>query len=51
LHEIYAELFINGMVFFNVPIFDEDCIVVPPLEGFVMNRVSGDFFERLLYKV
>jgi hypothetical protein len=24
---------------------------VPPLEGFVMNRVTGDFFESLLYKV
>jgi hypothetical protein len=24
---------------------------VPPLEGFVMNRVSGDPFEKLLYKI
>lgn len=24
---------------------------VPPLEGFVMNRVLGDYFETLLYKV
>ena len=24
---------------------------VPPLEGFVMNRVQGDFFETLLYKI
>lgn len=25
--------------------------VVPPLEGFVMNRVQGDYFETLLYKI
>jgi len=24
---------------------------VPPLEGFVMNRVTGDYFETLLYKI
>jgi hypothetical protein len=24
---------------------------VPPLKDFVMNRVSGDYFENLLYKV
>lgn len=25
--------------------------IVPPLRDFVMNRVSGDYFENLLYKV
>ena len=24
---------------------------VPPLKGFVMNRVTGDYFETLLYKI
>ena len=24
---------------------------MPPLQGFVMNRVQGDYFETLLYKV
>jgi len=24
---------------------------VPPLEGFVMNRVLGDYFENLLYQI
>ena len=24
---------------------------MPPLEGFVMNRVTGDYFETLLYKI
>uniref|UniRef100_A0A8D3E3W0 Family with sequence similarity 91 member A1 n=1 Tax=Scophthalmus maximus TaxID=52904 RepID=A0A8D3E3W0_SCOMX len=27
------------------------CFSVPPLEGFVMNRVQGDYFETLLYKI
>jgi hypothetical protein len=27
------------------------CHAVPPLEGFVMNRVLGDYFENLLYKI
>ena len=26
-------------------------IIVPPLEGFVMNRVLGDYLETLLYKI
>ena len=26
-------------------------ITVPPLEGFVMNRVLGDYLETLLYKI
>ena len=34
-----------------MPIADRDIIVVPPLQGFVMNRVQGDYFETLLYKV
>jgi len=25
--------------------------LVPPLKDFVMNRVSGDYFENLLYKL
>ena len=31
--------------------YDYDRIIVPPLEGFVMNRVLGDYFETLLYKI
>ena len=34
-----------------INIEDDDLIVVPPLKGFVMNRVQGDYFENLLYKV
>lgn len=35
----------------DVPIEDGDYIVVQSLEGFVMNRVLGDYFEKLLYKI
>jgi hypothetical protein len=35
----------------QVPIASDDQISVPPLEGFVMNRVLGDYFENLLYKI
>ena len=27
------------------------CFAVPPLENFVMNRVLGDYFETLMYKI
>lgn len=39
------------MVYLDVPITESDRIIVPPLEGFVMNRVLGDYFETLLYKI
>ena len=44
-------LYDRGLVYFNIPIADSDIIVVPPLQGFVMNRVQGDYFETLLYKI
>nr|KAG5713951.1 hypothetical protein BaRGS_020279 [Batillaria attramentaria] len=47
IHSLYRK----GLVYLDVPIADDDCIVVPPLEGFVMNRVLGDYFETLLYKI
>lgn len=47
LHSLYRK----GLVYLDVPIADDDCIVVPPLQGFVMNRVLGDYFETLLYKI
>lgn len=34
-----------------MPISGEDKICIPPLRNFVMNRVSGDYFENLLYKI
>ncbi|GAM20861.1 hypothetical protein SAMD00019534_040360 [Acytostelium subglobosum LB1] len=44
-------LLTRGLIFVDIPISDTDTIAVPPLEGFVMNRVSGDYFESLLYKI
>lgn len=44
-------LYLKGLIYLDVPIYDDDYIVVPPLEGFVMNRVTGDYFETLLYKI
>lgn len=43
--------FSKGLVYLEVPIDASDHISVPPLEGFVMNRVLGDYFETLLYKI
>jgi hypothetical protein len=36
VHNFYKK----GLIYIDVPIEDDDYIVVPPLEGFVMNRVS-----------
>jgi len=36
VHTMYKK----GLIYIDVPIEDDDYIVVPPLEGFVMNRVS-----------
>ncbi|RUS75324.1 hypothetical protein EGW08_016913 [Elysia chlorotica] len=47
VHSLYR----RGLIYLEVPIGDDDCISVPPLEGFVMNRVLGDYFETLLYKI
>lgn len=44
-------LYQRGLIYLEVPIQNDDFIAVPPLENFVMNRVSGDYFENLLYKI
>lgn len=44
-------LYGRGLVYLTVPVSDSDLIIVPPLENFVMNRVMGDYFETLLYKI
>eukprot|EP00038_Savillea_parva_P007613 m.171377 g.171377 ORF g.171377 m.171377 type:complete len:824 (-) comp13368_c0_seq1:139-2610(-) len=49
--EVVESLYAKNLVYFGVPISDDDKIYVPPLEGFVMNRVMGDYFENLLYKI
>ena len=50
-HEDVTSLYLQGLIYLDIPIEDTDQVVVPPLEGFVMNRVTGDYFETLLYKV
>lgn len=48
---VAKSLYNKGLVYFDVPIDDNDLIIVPPLENFVMNRVLGDYMETMLYKV
>lgn len=44
-------LYRKGLIYLDVPLTENDCVEVPPLEGFVMNRITGDYFETLLYKL
>lgn len=44
-------LYKKGLIYLDVPISGEDLICIPPLRNFVMNRISGDYFENLLYKI
>ena len=44
-------LYLQGLVYLDIIIEDKDLMTMPPLEGFVMNRVTGDYFETLLYKI
>lgn len=48
---VVLELYRKGLVYFDVPVDENDYVIVPPLEGFVMNRVLGDYLETLLYKI
>lgn len=50
-YNIVKSLYRRGLVYVDVPITAADKVSVPPLKGFVMNRVAGDYFETLLYKV
>ncbi|XP_034400998.1 protein FAM91A1 isoform X2 [Cyclopterus lumpus] len=50
-YNVVLSLYNRGFIYLDVPIADDSCISVPPLEGFVMNRVQGDYFETLLYKI
>ncbi|CAF4289296.1 unnamed protein product [Rotaria sp. Silwood2] len=48
VHALYRK----GLIYLDVPVQDNDYIQVPPLgSGFVMNRIVGDYFEVLLYKL
>uniref|UniRef100_A0A8C5CRV5 Family with sequence similarity 91 member A1 n=1 Tax=Gadus morhua TaxID=8049 RepID=A0A8C5CRV5_GADMO len=50
-YNVVLSLYNRGFIYLDVPISEDSCISVPPLEGFVMNRVQGDYFETLLYKI
>jgi len=45
------ELYCEGLVRLEVPIAPFDKVAIPPLVGFVMNRVAHDPMERLLYQI
>ncbi|CAH8525203.1 unnamed protein product [Heterobilharzia americana] len=49
--DILRKLYLRGLVYIDIPVCGGDKICVPTLEGFVMNRVSGDIRENLLYKI
>ncbi|CAF0803047.1 unnamed protein product [Brachionus calyciflorus] len=44
-------LYRKGFIYLDVPLNSDEFVEVPPLEGFVMNRITGDYFETLLYKL
>ncbi|XP_050352579.1 protein FAM91A1 [Nymphalis io] len=48
---VVKKLYRRGLIYLDVPITAADKVSVPPLKGFVMNRIAGDYFETLLYKV
>ena len=48
---VVPSLYAAGLVRYDVPVGDGDRISVPPLSGFVMNRVGNDYLEKLLYEV
>ena len=49
--DVFQELYRRGLVYVEVPIYETDCLSVPTLDGFIMNRVTGDSYETLLYKI
>ena len=49
--EAVSSLHSAGLVRFGVPVSADDRISVPPLTGFVMNRVGNDYLEKLLYEI
>ncbi|KAG5678046.1 hypothetical protein PVAND_007752 [Polypedilum vanderplanki] len=50
-YNVVHSLYRKGLIYLDVPISGEDFISIPPLKNFVMNRVTGDFFESLCYKI
>ena len=44
-------LYALGLVRYEVEVQEDDRLAVPPLQGFVMNRVGHDYMEKLLYEI
>ena len=44
-------LYAARLIRYEVPVHNGDRVAVPPLSGFVMNRVGNDHMERLLYEI
>ena len=42
-----SSLYAAGLVRYSVPVNANDRIAVPPLKGFVMNRVGHDYLEKV----
>ncbi|KAH9285396.1 Protein FAM91A1 [Echinococcus granulosus] len=49
--DVFQNLYQRGLIYVEVPVLETDCLFVPTLAGFIMNRVSGDSYETLLYKI
>lgn len=49
--DVLQSLYRKGLIYVDVPISGTDKISIPPLRNFVMNRLSGDHFENLLYQI
>lgn len=49
--DVFQNLYQRGLVYVEVPVLETDCLSVPTLDGFIMNRISGDSYETLLYKI
>ena len=39
-HEDVHSLYLQGLIYLDILIDDKDQVIVPPLEGFVMNRAE-----------
>ncbi|XP_048524001.1 protein FAM91A1 isoform X2 [Dendroctonus ponderosae] len=50
-YDVVLNLYKKGLIYLDVPVTAVDRVQVPPLQGFVMNRILGDYFETLLYKI
>lgn len=48
---VINSLYRKGLIYLDVPISGEDYISIPPLKNFIMNRITGDYFESLCYKI